>query len=145
MILTAASIGLVAARARNGGPWPGALLGTAAVGVAVFMTVALRFSLPNRAAYPLLSLLAAALAWFGATRLEARPEPGRGRAATGRPAATRRPDAGPAATRPSVTRPSVIRPSGSERAGTRGPTRRTVTTGARPVPGERPSRTAGTR
>jgi quinol monooxygenase YgiN len=75
VILAAASIGLVATRARNDGPWPGALPGTAAVGLAVFMTVALRFSLPARSAYPLLSLLAAALAWFGATRLEAQPAP----------------------------------------------------------------------
>ena len=37
----------------------------------MFLTVGLRFSLPSRSAYPLFSLLAAALAWFGATRLEA--------------------------------------------------------------------------
>jgi len=73
VILAAAGIGLAAARARTGGPWPGALPGTSAVGVAVFMTVGLRFSLPTRSAYPLLTLLAAALAWFGGTRLEAQP------------------------------------------------------------------------
>ena len=73
VILAAASIGLAATRARTGGPWPGALPGTAAVGVAVFLTAGLRFSLPTRSAYPLLTLLAAALAWFGATRLEAQP------------------------------------------------------------------------
>ena len=78
VILAAVSIGLAATRARTGGPWPGALPGTAAVGAAVFMTAGLRFSLPTRSAYPLLTLLAAALAWFGATRLEARP--GRDRA-----------------------------------------------------------------
>jgi quinol monooxygenase YgiN len=39
----------------------------------VFLTVGLRFSLPAGSAYPLLSLLAAALVWFGATRLEAQP------------------------------------------------------------------------
>jgi quinol monooxygenase YgiN len=71
VILAAASIGLAAARARTEGPWPGALPGTALVGLAVFLTVGLRFSLPSRSAYPLFSLLAAALAWFGATRLEA--------------------------------------------------------------------------
>jgi quinol monooxygenase YgiN len=88
VILAAVSIGLAAARARNDGPWPGALPGTAAVGLAVFITVGLRFSLPTRSAYPLLSLLAAALAWYGATRLG--PQPGRaGRAVTGRAAAGR--------------------------------------------------------
>src|SRR3984957_1520574 len=75
VILAAASIGLAAARARTegrqSGTLPGALPGTAAVGLAVLATVVMRFSLPTRSAYPLLSLLAAALAWFGATRLEA--------------------------------------------------------------------------
>ena len=93
VILAVSGIGLAAARARNSGPWPGALPGTAAVGLAVFMTVALRFSLPTRSAYPLLSLLAAALAWYGATRLE--PQPGRaGRAAAGRSRAPGRDQAG---------------------------------------------------
>ena len=73
VILAAASIGLAAARARTEGPWPGMLPGAAVVGLAVFLTVGLRFSLPTRPAYPLLSLVAAALVWFGATRLEARP------------------------------------------------------------------------
>ncbi len=73
VILAAASIALAATRARTGGPWPGALPGTAAVGAAVFLTAGLRFSLPTRSAYPLLTLLAAALAWFGATRLKAQP------------------------------------------------------------------------
>jgi quinol monooxygenase YgiN len=82
VILAAASIGLAAAQARSDGSWPGALPGTAAVGLAVFMTVGLRFSLPARSAYPLLSLLAAALVWFGATRSEARPR--RGSRAAGR-------------------------------------------------------------
>src|SRR5271154_1976139 len=77
VILAAASIGLAGAHARTEGRAPaegrrpGALPATAAVGLAVFATVAMRFSLPARPAYPLLSLLAAALAWFGATRLEA--------------------------------------------------------------------------
>jgi len=87
VILAAVSVGLAAARARNDGPWPGALPGTAAVGLAVLMTVALRSSLPVSSAYPLLSLLAAALVWFGATRLEAPPAragTGRARAGTGR-------------------------------------------------------------
>jgi quinol monooxygenase YgiN len=82
VIAVAASIGLVAARARTEGSWPGAprpgspwsgpLPGTAVAGLAVFSTVALRFSWPARAAYPLLSLLAATLAWFGAIMLEDR-------------------------------------------------------------------------
>ena len=39
------------------------------IGLAVLMTVALRLSLPARAAYPLLSMLAAALVWFGVGRV----------------------------------------------------------------------------
>jgi quinol monooxygenase YgiN len=89
VILVAASIGLAAAQARNDGPWPGALPGIAAVGLAVFLTLGLRFSLPTRSAYPLLSLAAAALVWFGATRFEA----GTGRAGT-RQAGTGRAEAG---------------------------------------------------
>jgi quinol monooxygenase YgiN len=85
VILAVVSIGLAAARARNEGPWPGALPGTAVVGLAVFMTVGLRFSLPTPSAYPLLCALAAARAWYGATRLEPRP----GRAAAGRAVAGR--------------------------------------------------------
>jgi quinol monooxygenase YgiN len=93
VILAVTSIGLAAARARGDGPWPGALPGTAAVGLAVFMTVGLRFSLPTQSAYPLLSLLAAVLAWYGATRLE--PQPGlAGRTAAGRSRAAGRDQAG---------------------------------------------------
>ena len=69
VILTAVSIGLAAAQARSGGS---PVLGTAVTGLAVLLAAGLRFSLPDRSAYPLLSLLAAALAWFGATRLEAK-------------------------------------------------------------------------
>src|SRR5580693_2548372 len=47
VLLAAASIGLVAVRARTGGSWPGAGL----VGLAVFLMVGLRFSLPARLAY----------------------------------------------------------------------------------------------
>jgi len=39
------------------------------VGLAALMTAGLRFPLPARAAYPLLSMLAAALVWFGASRV----------------------------------------------------------------------------
>jgi quinol monooxygenase YgiN len=85
VILAATSIGLAAAQARKDGSWPGLLPGTAVVGLAVFMTVGLRYSLPTRSAYPLLSLLAAALVWFGATRLEARlGRPARAGAGVGR-------------------------------------------------------------
>jgi quinol monooxygenase YgiN len=78
VLLAVASIGLVAVRARTGGSWPGSLPGAGLVGLAVFLTVGLRFSLPARLAYPLLSLLAAALVWFGVTRLEAQPGRDRG-------------------------------------------------------------------
>jgi quinol monooxygenase YgiN len=78
VILAAASIGLAAAQARTEGSWPGTLPGAALVGLAVFLTVGLRFPLPTRSAYPLLSLLAAVLAWFGVTRLEAQPGRDRG-------------------------------------------------------------------
>jgi quinol monooxygenase YgiN len=89
VILAAASIGVAGAQARTDGPWPGTLPGAAVVGAAVFATVGLRFSLPTRPAYPLLSLVAAALVWFGATRLEARR--GRpARAGTGRSHSTGR-------------------------------------------------------
>jgi quinol monooxygenase YgiN len=85
VILAVVSIGLAAARARNDGPWPGALPGSAVVGLAVFITVGLRFSLPTPSVYPLLCALAAALAWYGATRLE----PQSARAVAGRAAAIR--------------------------------------------------------
>jgi quinol monooxygenase YgiN len=78
VLLAVASIGLVAVRARTGGSRPGSLPGAGLVALAVFLTVGLRFSLPARFAYPLLSLLAAALVWFGVTRLEAQPGRGRG-------------------------------------------------------------------
>ena len=73
-VLTAlASIGLVAARSRNDPQWLAALTGVAPVGLAVLVTVALRFSLPARSAYPLLGMLAAGLVWFGVTRLQDLP------------------------------------------------------------------------
>src|ERR1039457_4569700 len=55
------SAGLVLAYARKDPRWRSALPAVAPVGLAVLMTVALRFSLPDRSAYPLLSLMAAAL------------------------------------------------------------------------------------
>ena len=59
----------VAARAGSGRLRGGAILGLAAVGVAVALTAALRLTLPDRSLYPVLTLAAAALAWFGATRM----------------------------------------------------------------------------
>ena len=69
VITALASVGLVAARGRNDPQWLAALTGVAPVGLAVLITVTLRFSLPARSAYPLLAMLAAALVWFGVTRL----------------------------------------------------------------------------
>ena len=73
VIAALASIGLVAARARSDPQWLAALTGVAPVGLAVLITVALRFSLPARSAYPLLAMLAAGLVWFGVTRLQDQP------------------------------------------------------------------------
>jgi quinol monooxygenase YgiN len=73
------STGLVLAYARKDPRWRSALPAVAPVGLAVLMTVALRFSLPDRSAYPLLSLMAAALVWFGMTRIQDVP----GRSARG--------------------------------------------------------------
>jgi quinol monooxygenase YgiN len=64
------SAGLSAARARQDPRWRPALFGVGAVCLAVLLTVALRLSWPDRSVYPLLSLMAAALVWFGATRTE---------------------------------------------------------------------------
>jgi len=65
-----ASVALVLVYTGQDPRWRSTLTAVAPVGLAVFMTVALRFSLPDRSAYPLLSLLAAALAWFGMSRLQ---------------------------------------------------------------------------
>jgi quinol monooxygenase YgiN len=64
---------LAAIQARNDPRTRGALVGAAPVGLAVLITAGLRFSLPDRSIYPLTGLAAAALAWFGATRLERLP------------------------------------------------------------------------
>src|SRR5580658_880949 len=74
VITALASIGLVGARARNDPQWLATLTGAAPVGLAVLITVALRFSLPARSAYPLLAMLAAGLVWFGVTRLPDQPD-----------------------------------------------------------------------
>ena len=70
VITAAACAGLAAVRARNDRLGFAALTGIAPVGAAVLLTVALRFSLPARSAYPLLATMAAALVWFGVTRLQ---------------------------------------------------------------------------
>ena len=142
VVLAAASVGLAAARARTEGPRPGTLPGAAVVGLAVFLTVGLRFSLPARSVYPLLSLVAAALVWFGATRLEARP--GRpARAGTERSRSISRPRAAGrdrTTGRDRTAGPNrgdviawwaVTRPAGTGRAA-RPRTRRTVTAGRGP-------------
>src|SRR6202034_3088262 len=67
----AAAAGLAAAGARNDRRWLAALAGIGPVALAVLVTAALRFSLPSRSLYPLLSIVAAALVWFGASRLTA--------------------------------------------------------------------------
>src|SRR5580704_7034473 len=57
-----------ASRASRGGSdprWRSVLTVVVPVSLAVVMTAALRLSLPARTAYPLLSMLAAALVWFG--------------------------------------------------------------------------------
>jgi quinol monooxygenase YgiN len=71
VIAAAAAAGLAAARARHDRRWLAALAGIGPVALAVLVTAALRFSLPSRSLYPLLSMIAAALVWFGATRLTA--------------------------------------------------------------------------
>jgi quinol monooxygenase YgiN len=122
VILAAASIGLAVARARTDGPrndrlGPGALPGTAVVALAVFLTLGMRFSLPSRSAYPLLGLLAAALAWFGATRLEARARRagGSGRSGERRDRAGRERAAGDGIGRDSVQHTGVLAASGYDR------------------------------
>jgi quinol monooxygenase YgiN len=49
------------------------LTGIFPVGLAVLATIGLRLDWPDRSAYPLLGMLAAALIWFGVTRIQVRP------------------------------------------------------------------------
>ena len=67
------STGMAAARARSDPRWRSAMTAVVPVGLAALMTVALPLSLPARIAYPLLSLLAATLVWFGASRVSEPP------------------------------------------------------------------------
>src|SRR5271166_1229624 len=62
------SVGMAAARARSDPRWRSAMTAVVPIGLAVLMTAALRLSLPARAAYPLLSMLAAVLVWFGVAK-----------------------------------------------------------------------------
>ncbi len=90
VILALASLALTAAQAGNDQQRRRAVPGAAAAALAVAAIVAMRFPLPGRSVYPLLSLAAAALAWFGASRLEAWPDrsgSGRERPAAYAPAA----------------------------------------------------------
>jgi quinol monooxygenase YgiN len=69
VVAVVGTAGMVAARARSDPRSRSTITAVVAVGLAVFVTAGLRFSLPARAAYPLLSMLAAALVWFGASRV----------------------------------------------------------------------------
>ncbi len=73
------SAGLAAARARSDPRWRAAMTAVVPVGLAVLLTTALRLSLPAGAAYPLLSLLAAALVWFGVATVGEPPRRAAGR------------------------------------------------------------------
>jgi quinol monooxygenase YgiN len=78
VIAVVVSAGLASARAGRRGQdprWRSALTGIAAVGLAVLLTAGQRFSWPDTFVYPLLGLVAAALVWFGATRIATRIQP----------------------------------------------------------------------
>jgi quinol monooxygenase YgiN len=81
VLAAVASAFLAALSARRDPRWRSARLGVAAVGLAVLMTAGMRAAWPDRSVYPLLSLLAAALVWFGAVRTQ--PVSGRDRPAAG--------------------------------------------------------------
>jgi quinol monooxygenase YgiN len=72
-IAVLASVALAVARARNDPLSRAELTGIFPVGLAVLAAVGLRLPWPDRSAYPLLSMLAAALIWFGATRIQRSP------------------------------------------------------------------------
>jgi quinol monooxygenase YgiN len=69
-----ASLALAVARARKDPLSRPELTGIFPVGLAVLAAVGLRLPWPERSAYPLLSMLAAALIWFGATRVRRSPD-----------------------------------------------------------------------
>jgi len=82
LAVAAAAVAVSAARARDGRRRPPPVAVVVPVGLAVLITAGLRFPLPAGAAYPLLSMLAAALVWFGASRV--REAPGRAARRNGR-------------------------------------------------------------
>jgi quinol monooxygenase YgiN len=64
------SVGVAVVRGGRDARWRPALMGIAAVGLAVLMTAGLRVSLPSGLAYPLLSMVASVFVWFGASRVQ---------------------------------------------------------------------------
>jgi quinol monooxygenase YgiN len=62
------AVAVAASRVRTEPSWRAALPGVVPAGLAMLATVALRFPLPGRSAYPLLSTLAAGLIWVGVSR-----------------------------------------------------------------------------
>ncbi len=77
VLAVVASAAVTAAGASRGSGPPVAAVGPA--GLAVLMTAGQRFPLPAGAAYPLLSMAAAALVWFGASRVGELPRRAAGR------------------------------------------------------------------
>jgi quinol monooxygenase YgiN len=69
-----ASVALAVAKARKDPLSMPDLTGILPVGLAVLAAAGLRLPWPDRSVYPLLSLLAAALVWFGATRVQRSPD-----------------------------------------------------------------------
>lgn len=86
------SAGLAAARVRSDPRWRPVVTGVVPACLAALITVGLRFPLPAKSAYPLLTMVAAALVWFAAARLpDRRPGGRKGPAEAGRPAGDGRP------------------------------------------------------
>jgi quinol monooxygenase YgiN len=73
VVAVAVGAGMAAARARNDPSWRPAMAAVIPVGLAALMMIGLRFPLPATVAYPLLSMLAAALVWFGVSRVPELP------------------------------------------------------------------------
>ena len=73
VVAALAAVTLAVAGAVKGPRSRRLVAGVVPVALAVLATVALRFSLPDRAGYPLLSALAAVLVWFGASRVPKLP------------------------------------------------------------------------
>jgi quinol monooxygenase YgiN len=69
----AVSAAMAAVRARNDPSWRPAMAAVVLVGLVALMMIGLRFPFPATAAYPLLSMLAAALVWFGVSRVPELP------------------------------------------------------------------------